>query len=171
MLLWSHQYPKIVSTNFSNQHRKDTSFFTSKRLISAWNEKLNRNHQYGSSMFHREHNLASYAKGQFQMSRSHAALMCEGPSLRVPPKQKDFLELWKDHVDSHFISFRDFARWIAFDDYKQKNKHFRPQSYMCPPCKTRYSFVIKECQLQLKTFKYWGFNWLREFLQVRSKLS
>lgn len=54
-------------------------------------------------------------------------------------------------MDSHFISFRDFARWIAFDDYKQKNKHFRPQSYMCPPCKTRYSFVIKERSQLLNT--------------------
>ena len=40
-------------------------------------------------------------------------------------------------------SFRDFARWIAFEDYRNKNKHFRPQSYMCPPCKTQYGYVIK----------------------------
>ena len=32
------------------------------RLISAWNEKLNRNYQYGHSMFHREHNLRHYAR-------------------------------------------------------------------------------------------------------------
>ena len=48
-----------------------------------------------------------------------------------------------DKVTTHYISFRDFARWIAFDDYRNKNKHFRPQSYMCPPCKTQYNYVVK----------------------------
>ena len=31
----------------------------------------------------------------------------------------------KDQDSSHWISFRDFARWIAFDEYQNKNKHFR----------------------------------------------
>ena len=59
-----HQHLNTVTKTVCDTNR---SIFTSKRLISAWNEKLNRNHQYGSSMFHREHNLASYAKEKFQM--------------------------------------------------------------------------------------------------------
>jgi len=36
------------------------------------------------------------------------------------------LRFYAEDVDQdHWISFHDFARWIAFDDYQNKNKHFR----------------------------------------------
>jgi len=65
-------------------------------------------------------------------------------------RERNLQKYAKERDATHWISFADFARWIAFDDYQLKNKHFRPQSYMCPPCGTRFqdrsSFELEKIQ-------------------------
>ena len=87
-------------------------------------------------MFRREHNLRFYAKQNatdhwisngFKFFKGKFKLL-----FFSFPGQKRTLK-----------SFHDFARWIAFDTYQNKNKHFRPQSDMCPPCRTKFSYIVK----------------------------
>lgn len=85
------------------------------RLVSSWNEKMSKHHQNG----------AHYYKS----------------SLRAGLDKYDTHHWSTDATKSHYISFHNFATWVALDGH-QKNRHFEPAIKMCPPCQN-FNFIVK----------------------------